>query len=256
MYYVYRLRTALLRSEDLETEDYEYEYSLHTLSGRVGRLSNFLFNGCGLVCFSCFDWHNAITVIFNTGSWNRKWRHQLRQVANKFFQVPSLISSFGFSFSRLLETFGFIYVELTPPYVTHAYTLEHTLTYTHTHTKIQRHKHTQERCWALVDVHSFWLTSLVAVPQYGLGLHEDLQFNLHDAPDRPLERLLAVLSANVAGFSIQLLGLHQRVAGRSTSVKPFLAGIGYLNGLFHYRNRTGWSSIRGHCLKPCRTCFA
>jgi len=144
MYYVYRLRTALLRSEDLETEDYEYEYSLHTLSGRVGRLSNFLFNGCGLVCFSCFDWHNAITVIFNTGSWNRKWRHQLRQVANKFFQVPSLISSFGFSFSRLLETFGFIYVELTPPYVTHAYTLEHTLTYTHTHTQRYRDTNTHK----------------------------------------------------------------------------------------------------------------
>lgn len=37
-----------------------------------------------------------------------------------FNQVPNLISSFGFPFSCLLETFGFIYVELTYTYVTHA----------------------------------------------------------------------------------------------------------------------------------------
>lgn len=105
------------------------------------------------------------------------------------------------------------------------------------------------------------MTSLVAVPQYGLGFHEDLQFNLHDAPDRPLERLLAVLSANVAGFSIQLLGLHQRVAGALMKILLVKGDwfVFHINKNIYIninRNPTGWSSIRGRCSRPCRICCA
>lgn len=60
----------------------------------------------------------------------------------------------------------------------------------------------------------FHLITLVAVPQYGLGVHEDLQSDLYDAPDRTLEWLSAVLSANVTGFSIKFLGIHQRITGK------------------------------------------
>jgi len=69
-------------------------------------------------CFSCFDWHNAITVMFTipvAGNANDAAKLQIN-----FNQVPNFISSFGFPFSSLLETFGFIYVELTYTYVTHA----------------------------------------------------------------------------------------------------------------------------------------
>lgn len=84
-------------------------------------------------------------------------------------------------------------------------------------------------------MHSHLIT-LVAVPQHGLGVHEDLQSDLHDATDRTLERLSAVLSANVTGFSIKFLGIHQRITGNASSLTSsknlrhltcyvFLAGI-------------------------------
>lgn len=54
---------------------------------------------------------------------------------------------------------------------------------------------------------------LLSVFEYGLRFHENLQSDLHDAADWPLERLPTVFSANVARFSIKLLGIDQRTAG-------------------------------------------
>ncbi|EDW32853.1 GL10128 [Drosophila persimilis] len=69
---------------------------------------------------------------------------------------------------------------------------------------------------------------------------------LHDALDRTLERLLAVLSANVAGFSIKLLGIHQRVAGILLAGAVFVGIVqGYVAHAVHWLRQVATSLSDG-----------
>lgn len=54
---------------------------------------------------------------------------------------------------------------------------------------------------------------LLTVPEYGICVHANIQFNLHDAVDWPLERMSTVFGSNAARISVKLLGCHQRTAG-------------------------------------------
>lgn len=54
---------------------------------------------------------------------------------------------------------------------------------------------------------------LFAVPQHGLGVHADIQPNLHDAANRPLVRLPSVPRSYAAGIPSQLVGRDKRTSG-------------------------------------------
>lgn len=49
--------------------------------------------------------------------------------------------------------------------------------------------------------------------EYGIGVHADIQFNLYDALNWALERVLAVPRPDVTRFSIEFVGCHQWVTG-------------------------------------------
>lgn len=49
---------------------------------------------------------------------------------------------------------------------------------------------------------------LFTVPQHGISVHADIQFDLHDAAYRPLVGLPAVPRSNAARFPAKLLGCH------------------------------------------------
>lgn len=53
----------------------------------------------------------------------------------------------------------------------------------------------------------------VAVSEHGQRFHEDIQFDLYDAPHWALVRVFAVLGSNAARISIEFMGRHQRITG-------------------------------------------
>lgn len=55
--------------------------------------------------------------------------------------------------------------------------------------------------WPSVD-----RTLLFAVPQHGIGVHADIQLDLHDVVDRPLVRMPAIPRSYAAGVPSELLG--------------------------------------------------
>lgn len=54
---------------------------------------------------------------------------------------------------------------------------------------------------------------LFAVPQHGIGVHADIQLNLHDAANRPLVRLSSVPRSYAPGIPAELLGRNKRTSG-------------------------------------------
>ena len=53
------------------------------------------------------------------------------------------------------------------------------------------------------------ISTVPTVLKYGLGIHEDIQSNLHDAPHRPLVRMPPVSGANAARIPQQIVGCNQ-----------------------------------------------
>lgn len=49
----------------------------------------------------------------------------------------------------------------------------------------------------------------IAVPEYGLSLHENIQSHLHDATNWPLEWLSTIFSAHAARIPIEFVGGYQ-----------------------------------------------
>lgn len=65
----------------------------------------------------------------------------------------------------------------------------------------------------LVSLHYFSTFSIFLVLEYGIRFHANIQFNLYDVINWPLEWLFTVFSTNVARVSIKLLGGHKRITG-------------------------------------------
>lgn len=51
------------------------------------------------------------------------------------------------------------------------------------------------------------------VPQHGICVYANIQFNLHDVAHRTLERLFAVFGANASRIPIKFVGGHKRASG-------------------------------------------
>lgn len=51
------------------------------------------------------------------------------------------------------------------------------------------------------------------VSEYGFGLYENFQFDMYDVVNRSLEWLFTIFSANVARFSLKLMGIDKWITG-------------------------------------------